>query len=65
MSGRSDGQRPVRSRPIPVGMLLLVLLPLMLMPLAAVFVFALQGGAVRLLEARFPPKRSSRCASPC
>ena len=43
----------------PVGVLLLVLLPLLLMPLAAVFVFALKGGpgafweAIRSPEAQF------------
>ena len=43
----------------PVSMLLLVLLPLLLMPLAAVFVFALKGGplafwdAIRAPEAQF------------
>ena len=30
--------------PVPVGLVLLVLLPLLLMPLAAVFVFAFRGG---------------------
>ena len=43
----------------PVGVLVLVLLPLLLMPLAAVFVFALKGGplafwdAIRTPEAQF------------
>jgi sulfate transport system permease protein len=42
MTGNAPGQRS-RAR-IPVGMLVLVLLPLILMPIAAVFVFALKGG---------------------
>ena len=33
---------------VPVGIVLLVLLPLILMPLAAVFVFALPGRRARL-----------------
>ncbi len=42
-----DDTRPARPRvraALPVGILLLVLLPLLLMPLAAVFIFALRGG---------------------
>jgi sulfate transport system permease protein len=44
---------------VPVGILILMLLPLLLMPLAAVFVFALKGGlpafwnAIRTPEAQF------------
>jgi len=39
-------RRPLQSRPpvVPVGILLLVLIPLLLMPLAAVFVYAFRGG---------------------
>ena len=43
-----------RSRPaalVPVGMLVLVLLPLLLLPLAAVFVFAFRGGLSAFLAA--------------
>ena len=55
--GRFRGGRG--SSGLPVGLLLLVLLPLLLMPLAAVFVFALKGGpqafwdAIRSPEAQF------------
>ena len=42
MIGNAPGQRSRAA--IPVGMLVLVLLPLILMPIAAVFVFALKGG---------------------
>jgi sulfate/thiosulfate transport system permease protein len=41
-----------RTRPgIPVGILVLVLLPLILMPIAAVFVFAFKGGAGEFVKA--------------
>lgn len=40
-----------RGASVPVGFLLLVLLPLILMPLAAVFVFAFRGGFGEFLEA--------------
>lgn len=40
-----------RGASVPVGFLLLVLLPLILMPLAAVFVFAFRGGLGEFLEA--------------
>ncbi len=40
---------------IPVGMLLLVLLPLLLLPLAAVFIFAFQGGLAAFVEALASP----------
>jgi sulfate transport system permease protein len=40
--GNAPGQRSRAA--IPVGLLVLVLLPLILMPIAAVFVFALKGG---------------------
>lgn len=43
--------RPRRAALVPVGFLLLVLLPLILMPLAAVFVFAFRGGANEFLAA--------------
>jgi len=46
-AGPRGGQRAG----IPVGMLLLVLLPLILMPIAAVFVFALRGGLSELIKA--------------
>lgn len=39
-----------RGAGLPVGFLILVLLPLILMPLAAVFVFAFKGGAGAFLE---------------
>jgi sulfate transport system permease protein len=39
----------------PVGLLLLVLLPLLLMPLAAVFIFAFQGGLTAFLSALSDP----------
>ena len=63
MSGPGDSQGRLRSgrgsSSLPVSILLLVLLPLLLMPLAAVFVFALKGGprafwdAIRSPEAQF------------
>jgi sulfate transport system permease protein len=37
----------------PVGLLVLVLLPLLLMPLSAIFVFALKGGARSFIDALF------------
>lgn len=43
--------RQRRGAAVPVGFLLLVLLPLILMPLAAVFVFAFRGGVGEFLEA--------------
>ena len=43
--------RPRRGALVPVGFLLLVLLPLILMPLAAVFVFAFRGGIGEFLAA--------------
>ena len=49
MTGNAPGQRP-RAR-IPVGLLVLVLLPLILMPIAAVFVFALKGGPAAFWKA--------------
>ena len=56
MSGPATAVVPVRNRArVPVGIVLLVLLPLILMPLAAVFVFAFRGGAsafVRALTSR-------------
>jgi sulfate/thiosulfate transport system permease protein len=56
MSPRPAATAPPRSRAgIPVGIVLLVLLPLILMPLAAVFVFAFRGGApafVKVLGSR-------------
>jgi ABC-type sulfate transport system permease component len=39
----------------PVGLLILVLLPLLLMPLAAVFIFAFQGGLTAFIEALGDP----------
>src|SRR5205085_2331176 len=45
---------PRQQRPaviVPVGLLLLVLLPLLLMPLASVFVFAFNGGLTAFLAA--------------
>ena len=56
MTRRSSGRGSSR---LPVSVLVLVLLPLLLMPLAAVFVFALKGGplafwdAIRSPEAQF------------
>ncbi len=47
--------RPKSRAALPVGIVLLVLLPLILMPLAAVFVFAFRGGVadfVRVLSSR-------------
>ena len=52
-------RRREQNAAVPVGVLVLVLLPLLLMPLGAVFVFALRGGipgfwrAVRAPEAQF------------
>src|SRR5947207_1356748 len=45
-SGRStrDAVSAIRRGTLPAGLLVLVLLPLMLMPLGAVFVFAFRGG---------------------
>jgi sulfate transport system permease protein len=52
--------RPRRGRPggatAPVALLLLVLLPLLLMPLAAVFVFALKGGLPAFWKAIASPE---------
>ncbi|HYX24991.1 MAG TPA: molybdate ABC transporter permease subunit, partial [Thermoanaerobaculia bacterium] len=45
MIGRRNGAG------IPVGLLVLVLLPLILMPIAAVFVFAFRGGPGEFLKA--------------
>ena len=54
VSSRSTtSQRPVYL--LPVGLLLLVLLPLLLMPLAAVFVFAFQGGVGAFIDALRDP----------
>ena len=39
----------------PVGLLILVLLPLLLMPLAAVFIFAFQGGLTAFVQALGDP----------
>ena len=44
MSSKDLTFRTQRSAVIPVGLLLLVLMPLLLMPLTAVFVFAFRGG---------------------
>ena len=56
MNAPAGRPRPPRIRAtIPVGIVLLVLLPLILMPLSAVFVFAFRGGAadfVRVLTSR-------------
>lgn len=41
---------------VPIGFLLLVLLPLILLPLAAVFVFAFRGGAAEFLDALKAPE---------
>jgi sulfate transport system permease protein len=46
------GGRPL----VPVGIVLLVLLPLILMPLAAVFVFAFRGGPAAFLHALASPE---------
>src|SRR5262249_26820628 len=57
--GAMGGRVGRGSSRLPVSVLLLVLLPLLLMPLAAVFVFALKGGpsafwdAIRSPEAQF------------
>ncbi len=40
---------------LPVGLLVLVLLPLLLMPLAAIFVFAFRGGFTSFLNALSSP----------
>jgi len=47
--------RRLHSPVFPVSMLVLVLLPLLLLPLAAVFVFAFRGGAVAFLAALKAP----------
>ena len=47
---------------LPVGILLLVLLPLLLMPLAAVFVFAFRGGAAAFLKALILARGAVRAA---
>lgn len=61
MIGNAPGQRSPTA--IPVG--ILVLLPLILMPVAAVFVFALKG-ARGSSGRRSPPRtRSSPSASAC
>jgi sulfate ABC transporter permease subunit len=55
MSSVSAAAAPKTRATVPVGIVLLVLLPLILMPLAAVFVFAFRGGAadfVRVLSSR-------------
>jgi len=49
VTGNAPGERS-RAR-IPVGLLVLVLLPLILMPIAAVFVFAFKGGPAELWKA--------------
>ncbi len=41
---------------LPVGIVLLVLLPLILMPLAAIFVFAFRGGAADFLKVLSSPE---------
>src|SRR5215510_13399417 len=46
-----DVKRKRTSATIPVGILVLVLLPLILMPIAAVFVFALKGGPAAFWKA--------------
>src|SRR5262249_50614184 len=52
MSGPPTAVLPARSHArVPVGIVLLVLLPLILMPLAAVFVFAFRGGAAAFAKA--------------
>ena len=68
MSAASVARRPRAgsARASRSGLLVLVLLPLLLMPLAAVFVFAFRGGSGRLLAgAHLAATRSSRCASAC
>ncbi len=58
MSTLSAETAAPRARPaalVPVGMLVLVLLPLLLMPLAAVFVFAFQGGVGAFVAALLTP----------
>lgn len=55
MSAVPSAAPPRPRATVPVGIVLLVLLPLILMPLAAVFVFAFRGGAadfVRVLSSR-------------
>ncbi|HTL56711.1 MAG TPA: ABC transporter permease subunit [Candidatus Limnocylindrales bacterium] len=47
--------RRLHSPVFPVSMLVLVLLPLLLLPLAAVFIFAFRGGAVAFLAALKAP----------
>jgi sulfate transport system permease protein len=49
------GARLQRAVPAPLLVLLAVLLPLLLMPLAAIFVFAAQGGPDRFLDALSQP----------
>jgi sulfate transport system permease protein len=49
VTGSSPGQRSRAA--VPAGMLFLVLLPLILMPIAAVFVFALKGGPAEFWKA--------------
>ena len=53
-------QRAHESPLLPVGLLLLVLLPLLLLPLAAVFIFACSGGPMAFWNAFTTPRRSSR-----
>jgi len=48
---------------VPIGLLVLVLLPLLLMPLAAIFVFAFRGGLTAFLAALSSPDAHSPCAS--
>ena len=51
---RAPGDRQARAA-IPVGVLVLVLLPLMLLPLGAVFAFALKGGTSAFRKALLSP----------
>ena len=44
-----------RGAAIPVAMLVLILMPLLLMPLAAVFVFAFRGGPIAFLKSLSTP----------
>lgn len=50
-NARAMTVRSQQSAAIPVGVLVFVLLPLLLLPLAAVFIFAFRGGPVAFVEA--------------
>ena len=57
---RRGGRRRGGRAAIPVGIVLLVLLPLILMPLAAIFVFAFRGGAADVLQVLSSPEARRR-----